>query len=301
MKKSLIILISGLFIYGCCKPQKDEKAKNAKALKDSKQVQTITTAIPAASVKKADLKTEIQKVSYIIGNSIGSRFKQRGENIDVSKFIAGFKNSMTGIPNPFSKMEERQIMTGFQKKMNGKMNKKRMASGAINEKAGAAFLAANKTKPGIITTASGLQYKIIKAGTGAIPTKTDKVKCHYKGTLIGGKEFDSSYKRKKPATFGVTGVIKGWTEALQLMKAGAKWQLFIPGKLAYGIRGNRGIEPNTTLIFDIELLEIIPGTTPGTTPIKIDPKKVIIKKIPGKKADLKKVPVKKTAPVKKTK
>ncbi|MGH9569716.1 MAG: FKBP-type peptidyl-prolyl cis-trans isomerase, partial [Candidatus Angelobacter sp.] len=126
-----------------------------------------------------------------------------------------------------------------------------------NKKEGEAFLAANKTKEGVITTPSGLQYKVLKQGTGPKPTTTDKVVCNYKGTLINGKEFDSSYKRGEPATFPVNGVIKGWTEALQLMPVGSKYQLFIPADLAYGERGaGADIGPDATLIFEVELLSI---------------------------------------------
>ena len=130
-------------------------------------------------------------------------------------------------------------------------------AGAANSKEGTAFLAANKSKEGVVTLPSGLQYKILKAGTGPKPTASDTVVCNYSGTLISGKEFDSSYKRGQPATFPVSGVIKGWTEALQLMPVGSKWQLFIPSDLAYGERGAGGdIGPDSTLIFEVELLSI---------------------------------------------
>ncbi len=130
-------------------------------------------------------------------------------------------------------------------------------AGDANQKEGAAFLAANKTKEGVVTTSSGLQYKILKQGDGPKPTATDSVVCNYKGTLINGTEFDSSYKRGQPATFPVNGVIKGWTEALQLMPTGSKWQLFVPADLAYGARGaGQDIGPNATLIFEVELLSI---------------------------------------------
>jgi FKBP-type peptidyl-prolyl cis-trans isomerase len=127
----------------------------------------------------------------------------------------------------------------------------------VNKKEGEAFLAANKSKPGVVTLPSGLQYKILTAGTGPKPTATDSVNCNYRGTLIDGKEFDSSYKRGKPVTFPVTGVIKGWTEALQLMPVGSKWQLFIPSDLAYGDRGaGADIGPGATLVFEVELISI---------------------------------------------
>jgi len=147
-----------------------------------------------------------------------------------------------------------------------------------NKKEGDAFLAANKTKEGVITLPDGLQYKVLKQGDGPKPTTNDKVVCNYRGTLVKGTEFDSSYKRNEPATFPVTGVIKGWTEALQLMPVGSKWQLYIPSDLAYGPPGRPPvIPPNSTLVFEIELLSIQPPQTtpppsaPSTTPGSAQP------------------------------
>jgi FKBP-type peptidyl-prolyl cis-trans isomerase FklB len=167
----------------------------------------------------------------------------------------------------------------LQKEMQEKQQAKAAAEGDANKKEGDAFLAANKTKEGVVTLPSGLQYKILKEGNGPKPTASDSVVCNYKGTLINGTEFDSSYKRGEPATFPVTGVIKGWTEALQLMPVGSKWQLFIPPDLAYGPRGTPGgpIGPNATLIFEVELISIkdknpppdkvpAPGAAPEKSP-----------------------------------
>ena len=148
-------------------------------------------------------------------------------------------------------------MTDLQAEMRKKQEEKMKLAGDANQKEGAAFLAANKTKEGVVTTSSGLQYKVLKQGDGPKPTATDSVVCNYRGTLINGTEFDSSYKRGQPATFPVNGVIKGWTEALQLMPTGSKWQLFVPADLAYGARGaGQDIGPNATLIFEVELLSI---------------------------------------------
>jgi FKBP-type peptidyl-prolyl cis-trans isomerase len=154
--------------------------------------------------------------------------------------------------------EARAALMQLQKEMQEKQQAKAAAEGDANKKEGEAFLAANKGKEGVVTLPSGLQYKILTPGTGPKPTATDSVVCNYKGTLINGTEFDSSYKRGEPATFPVTGVIKGWTEALQLMPVGSKWQLFIPSDLAYGARGTPGgpIGPNATLIFEVELMSI---------------------------------------------
>jgi FKBP-type peptidyl-prolyl cis-trans isomerase len=151
----------------------------------------------------------------------------------------------------------------LQSQLRSKMDAQRKASGTTNKKDGEAFLAANKTKPGVVTLPSGLQYKILTAGTGPKPTTADSVECNYKGTLINGTEFDSSYKRGQPATFPVTGVIKGWTEALQLMPVGSKWQLVLPPDLAYGARGaGDAIGPDATLVFEVELLSIAPKDQP---------------------------------------
>jgi FKBP-type peptidyl-prolyl cis-trans isomerase FklB len=145
----------------------------------------------------------------------------------------------------------------MQKEMHDKQQAKMQEEGAANKKEGDAFLAANKSKEGVVTLPSGLQYKILKAGTGPKPTANDTVECNYRGTLINGKEFDSSYKRGQPADFPVGGVIKGWTEALQLMPVGSKWQLFVPADLAYGDRGaGADIGPGETLIFEVELMSI---------------------------------------------
>ena len=150
------------------------------------------------------------------------------------------------------------VMTDLQTQVRQKQEEKRLAAAENNKKDGAAFLAANATKEGVVTLPSGLQYKVLVAGTGPKPTATDSVVCNYRGTLLDGTEFDSSYKRGQTATFPVTGVIKGWTEALQLMPTGSKWQLFIPSDLAYGERGREPIGPNATLLFELELVSIQP-------------------------------------------
>ena len=149
-------------------------------------------------------------------------------------------------------------MMAFQQKLQAQRQEKSKKEGEENKTKGDQFLAENKKKEGVQTTASGLQYKIITKGTGPIPKPDDTVKTHYRGTLIDGTEFDSSYKRGEPVTFGVNGVIKGWTEALLMMPVGSKWQLFIPSDLAYGPSGRPGIPPNSTLLFDIELISIEP-------------------------------------------
>ncbi|UCG60240.1 MAG: FKBP-type peptidyl-prolyl cis-trans isomerase [Phycisphaerales bacterium] len=196
------------------------------------------------------LKTELDKVSYAIGAQLGQNFKVQGIEVNVESLTRGLGDAMAGKELALSQGEIRQVMTSFQKRMMAKQGTKNLAEGK-------AFLEANKTKEGVKVLPSGLQYKVIKEGTGQTPTADDKVKTHYRGTLIDGKEFDSSYKRNKPAEFPVRGVIKGWTEALLLMKEGSKWELYIPANLAYGERGRPSIPPNSTLIFEIELLEVV--------------------------------------------
>ena len=208
------------------------------------------------SPEKTEVTTPKQRVSYSIGVDLGNNFKRQSIDIDPKVLAAGVADAIAG-KTVLTETEMREAMTKFQQEMMAKMQGGQKADGEKNLKAGEAFLAANATKDGVKTTASGLQYKIIKSGNGNAPKATDTVKTHYHGTLIDGTVFDSSVDRKEPATFPVNGVIPGWTEALQLMKEGDKWQLYVPSKLAYGEQGAGGkIGPNSTLIFDVELLSI---------------------------------------------
>jgi len=203
------------------------------------------------------LDTQTNKASYSIGIQMGSQMAPIKDLLNQDAIMMGFKDIMSGTEPKLTLEEMQTVMQEFQKTIAEKQQAKKTAMSASNDAEGEKFLSENKTKEGVITTESGLQYKVITAGTGATPKATDTVVTHYSGTLINGKVFDSSYKRNSPATFPVNGVIKGWTEALQLMKGGAKWQLFIPANLAYGERGaGANIGPNEALIFEIELLEI---------------------------------------------
>ena len=178
--------------------------------------------------------------------------------VNLSPFLRGLNDVMADRELALEEQELRQVMMEFQQRMMAKQREMRQKEAEENLAAGEAFLQENSTKEGVSVLPSGLQYKVLKEGTGAIPTATDRVKTNYRGTLIDGEEFDSSYDRGQPAEFAVTGVIAGWTEALQLMKEGARWQLFVPGNLAYGARGRPPrIAPNATLIFEIELIEIL--------------------------------------------
>ena len=219
----------------------------------------LASAATAADTKMT-LKDEKDKVSYSIGLNIGRSMKQEGLDLNPDALAAATKDVFAGTKPQLTDEEIQTIMQEFQKKMMAKQLASREEGLGKNKAEGEKFLADNKKKEGIKTTASGLQYKVIKDGSGKTPKATDTVKTHYRGTLINGTEFDSSYKRGEPAEFPVNGVIKGWTEALQLMKEGAKWQLYIPSELAYGERGaGKDIGPNSTLIFDIELLSVKAG------------------------------------------
>jgi len=225
-----------------------------------------TKAQPAPAAKAAPtsaeknpsiLNTQKDKVSYALGMNLGNNLHTQSVEVDPDILLQGLKDSLAGGKTLMTDDEARATLTQLQGELRKKQEAKMQQAGEENKKEGEAFLAANKTKEGVVTLPSGLQYKILKAGTGPKPTATDSVVCNYQGTLIDGKEFDSSYKRGQPATFPVNGVIKGWTEALQLMPVGSKWQLVVPSDLAYGARGaGADIGPNATLIFEVELLSI---------------------------------------------
>jgi FKBP-type peptidyl-prolyl cis-trans isomerase FklB len=203
--------------------------------------------------EKLVLKNQKEKISYILGMDIGNNLKRQSIDVDTSILARGVKDAFSGSQPLLTEQDIRETMAAFQKEMMAKQEE----LAKKNKKEGEAFLAGNKKKEGVKILSSGLQYKVVKAGTGKKPKLTDTVTVNYRGTLINGTEFDSSLRRGQPASFQVNGVIPGWTEALQLMEEGAKWQLFIPSNLAYGERGaGRDIGPNATLIFDIELISI---------------------------------------------
>lgn len=193
----------------------------------------------------------MDKLSYALGLSIGNNFRASGiSKIDLGSFGEGIQHVMDGTQPEMTYDEAKQIINEYLTRLQAEKME-------LNKKAGEEFLAINKEKAGVVTTASGLQYQILTKGDGAIPKVTDTIRCHYHGTLIDGTVFDSSVQRGEPISFGVGQVIKGWTEALQLMPVGSKWRLFIPSELAYGSQGaGASIEPNSTLIFDVELLGI---------------------------------------------
>jgi FKBP-type peptidyl-prolyl cis-trans isomerase FklB len=209
------------------------------------------------------LKTDKDKQSYAIGMNIGKSIHRDGVDVDANILLRGMKDALAGGKTVLTDDEAKAVMTNLQATMRKEQAEKAQVAADANKKAGDAFLAENKTKDGVVTLPSGLQYKILTQGTGPRPTATDTVVCNYKGTLLDNTEFDSSYSRNQPLTIPVAGVIKGWTEALQLMPVGSKWQLFIPSDLAYGPSAKGPIAANSTLIFEVELLSIQPKNEPA--------------------------------------
>jgi len=227
MKKLMIILAGVLALGGCTEKM--------------------------GGVGKASLNSDKSKYSYAVGMQIGRNMKSQSIDLDQSAFNNGISDMLSGKE---ARLTDQQVQESL-KKMAEMRNEKREKEANDNKAKGEAFLESNKSKEGFKTTESGLQYKVLTEGEGAKPKLEDVVSVHYKGTLIDGKEFDSSYKRDKPAEFPVRAVIPGWTEALQLMTVGSKYQLVIPAKLAYGDRGNPSIPGNSVLLFDVELLDIV--------------------------------------------
>jgi len=245
-------------------PAKAQPAAPAKP----KAPATKSGAAKAPATGAAVLKTKKDKFSYALGMNVGANLgtslRKQAVDFDPNMVAQGLKTSLAGGKTLMTQEEAQTLLKEVQTDMLKKQQEKMQVVGEANKKEGEAFLAANKGKEGVVTLPSGLEYKILKEGNGPKPAATDSVVCNYRGTLINGTEFDSSYKRGEPATFPVNGVIKGWTEALQLMPVGSKWQLFIPSSMAYAERGaGADIGPNATLIFEVELMSIQPKTEQG--------------------------------------
>ncbi len=261
MKTAVNLLAVGTLLLGHALAQTSTPATPPAS---STKTQTPAANHPATAAKTVAplaLKTQKDKFSYALGMNTGKRMadslNKQSVPFDPAILTRGLKDALAGGKTLLTDEEAQAVLTDVQKEMHEKQQAKMQAAGAANKKEGTDFLAANKSKEGIVTLPSGLQYKILTEGKGPKPTASDSVVCNYRGTLINGTEFDSSYKRGQPATFPVGGVIKGWTEALQLMPVGSKWQLFIPSDLAYGERGaGADIGPDATLIFEVELLSI---------------------------------------------
>jgi FKBP-type peptidyl-prolyl cis-trans isomerase len=288
MKKLTIIatnlLASGMMLIGTAQAQQTPapKSQQAPAATAAPAPATGTQKPPAPKTGTATkprtavpftLKTQKDKVSYAVGMNIGkgvaAKLKQQPLEVDQAVLLRGMKDALAGGKMLLTEEEERTLLTQLSVEARKKQEDQMKLAAEGNKKIGEEYLAANKTKDGVVTLPSGLQYKILTAGTGPKPTAADTVSCNYRGTLLNGTEFDSSYKRGHPETFPVTGVIKGWTEALQLMPVGSKWQLFIPSDLGYGDRGadpRSGIGPGATLIFEVELLSIQGKDKPAEAP-----------------------------------
>jgi FKBP-type peptidyl-prolyl cis-trans isomerase len=270
------ILAAGMMLLGNVQAQETPAAKTEQAPAKAqpaapakpKAPATKSGAAKAPATGAAVLKTKKDKFSYALGMNVGANLgtslRKQAVDFDPNMVAQGLKTSLAGGKTLMTQEEAQTLLKEVQTDMLKKQQEKMQVVGEANKKEGEAFLAANKGKEGVVTLPSGLEYKILKEGNGPKPAATDSVVCNYRGTLINGTEFDSSYKRGEPATFPVNGVIKGWTEALQLMPVGSKWQLFIPSSMAYAERGaGADIGPNATLIFEVELMSIQPKTEQG--------------------------------------
>jgi len=269
MKKSAMIwgcALVLLTVFGVAAAQTGAAANSSKTPTAKPQTSSATSHQPASAAKTSSsaatqpsvtLTDQKSKVSYAIGLNIGKSMRRQAVDVDPSILAQGLKDGLSDAKPLLTDDEVRATMTAFQTDMRAKQEEKMKEASVSAKKEGEAFLAANKTKEGVVSLPSGLQYKILTPGTGPKPAASDTVACNYRGTLVNGTEFDSSTKHGGPVTFPVGGVIKGWTEALQLMPVGSKWQLFIPADLAYGDQGaGADIPPGSTLIFEIELVSI---------------------------------------------
>ncbi len=278
----LTLLAAGGLLLASAQAQQTPATKSTTA----PAAKTSTTTHHAATAKPPlALTTAKAKLSYALGMNIGAGLKSQSLEIDPEVLARGLKDMYSGGKTQLTDAQVKDVLTQAQNEMRQKQQAKMQEEGAANKTAGEAFLAANKSKEGVVTLPSGLQYKILTAGTGAKPLPTDSVVCNYRGTTVNGTEFDSSYKRGQPVTFAVNGVIKGWQEALPLMPVGSKWQLVVPANLAYGEHAmSPELGPDSTLIFEVELLSIKEKTpaasapaagatdTPNTTPASPDKK-----------------------------
>ena len=282
MQKPLItiasLLTAGMMLLGnalaqqtpAATPQKPPAAKAQPAPSAGAQKAPAAKTGPATKPRTPSvltLKTQKDKVSYALGMNLGTNLHKETVDVDPAIVLRGLKDALASGKMLLTEDEARAVLTQLQTEVRGKQQEKMKVAGEMNKKESLEFLAANKAKDGVVTLPSGLQYRILTAGTGPKPTASDTVVCNYRGTLISGAEFDSSYKRGQPASFPVNGVIKGWTEALQLMPVGSKWQLFVPSELGYGDRGaGADIGPGATLIFEVELLSIQSKDKPEGAP-----------------------------------
>jgi FKBP-type peptidyl-prolyl cis-trans isomerase len=252
-------------------PAKSSSATTPKTQSTTK-TGTATHRTPAKTAAPLVLTTDKQKASYAIGMNVGSSIRRQSVDVDPDILARGLKDSLAGGKTLLTDDEAKAALTALQAEARKAQEEKAQVATEANKKEGDAFLADNKTKPGVVALPSGLQYKVLAEGTGPKPTAEDSVVCNYRGTLLNGTEFDSSYKHGQPIEISVGRVIKGWSEALQLMPVGSKWQLFIPPDLAYGPRGaGNDIGPDATIVFEVDLLSIKPQIKPGVPPIPATP------------------------------
>lgn len=253
------LLLAGACLSASAMAQDGTASKQASTSQTSSATSSQQSA-PAATPVIPGLPTKKDQISYALGMNVGKGLHRESIDVDPNLIMQGLKDAMAGGKMLMTDEQAQQTMMQLQSEVRDQEEAKRKQAVEANLKKGDAFRAANKAKPGVVTLPSGLQYRIIKQGTGPKPTPNDVVTCNYRGTLIDGTEFDSSYKRGEPATFPVKGVIKGWTEALQLMPVGSKFELVLPPDLAYGERGaGQDIGPNETLVFEVELMSIKPA------------------------------------------
>jgi FKBP-type peptidyl-prolyl cis-trans isomerase FklB len=261
MKNRLAVVVTAALLttasaYGQDKPAATAQSSPATGTQEAPGAAP-QAAAPAAPALNPAFKSTAEQNGYALGMEIGTAMRKQGMEVDATTFGKGFSDAFTGGKTVLSDDEMRTVLTADQQAYQKKQIEIREAKATAAQKEGDDFLATNKAKEGVVALPSGLQYKVLKAGDGKKPDADDTVVCNYRGTFIDGTEFDSSAKHDGPATFPVKGVIKGWTEALQLMPVGSKWQLFVPAQLAYGDNGaGQVIPPNTALIFEVELVSI---------------------------------------------
>lgn len=277
MKKAPLIFIglAGAALFTGCNNQQSPPASGAT------NSATATPNAATAQTPSADtsaLTTDKERESYAMGMYFGTGWKSHGVDVDLDTLIRGIKDSEAGRTNLMTPDQMRSELMQLQRSIMANQQKEQAQQGQQNEQEGEAFLAHNKTQPGVVTLPDGLQYKVITDGSGATPGPNDIVTVNYQGTFVNGKEFDSSYKRGRPAEFPVTGVIPGWTEALEKMKVGSKWEVYVPSSLAYGPNGRQPlVGPNETLIFEVELL----GVKARPAPPQVQPLTSDIIKVPS--------------------
>ncbi len=253
------VLLAGLSATAAVSEEKAAPKSGPAATSQPAGNTTPATAGPKAEgapAAQAAALADDEKLSYALGMDLAAHFKAQSVILKPDTFARGMRDILGGGSTALTEQEARAVIMGWQTEMRKKAEVERQAASEKAKAEGDAYLAANKAKAGVVTLPSGLQYEVLKEGAGAKPTLESTVECQYRGTLVNGTEFDSSYARNQPASFPVKGVIKGWTEALQLMPVGSKWRLVIPPTLAYGERGTGPIPPNATLVFELELLGV---------------------------------------------